>query len=318
MKLAIHCFSAVVKKKSLNLRMALQAKGVELLHPKQMASADGVIIYNIHQFSQSAVKLAQQHKKPILSLQEGMYATGWPKTLQGMTAECNQANTKKIMQFVWSRLEVSQYMKTGKKIELLKHFGNPEHDDLVGEPTIDRLALGIPPDAFVVAHVDQYAHPRGGPGKGQLKLMFNDIRRLVDLDKNIWVISCLHPKQQRKPSDRERCIVRPFSYPIFDILRLADLVVGVSSTELITAAILHKPIIQYDLSASPERWPFTKHGVAVRATTNAKLKEFTKLEMDKGLELPRELDYREEYHVDGNISQRVAKEVIRHFNGTRK
>jgi len=318
MKLVIDCFSTIVKKKSLNLRRALQAQGVELLPLSQINKADGVIVYNIHYFAQATIRLAHQYKKPVLSLQEGMYATGWEETIPGMTEECARANERNIMQFVWSKLEASQYIKTGKNPGLLKHFGNPEHDDLIGNPTIDRMALRIPNDAFVIVHIDQYAHPRGGPTKSDLKRMFHDIRSLTFLGDNVWVVSCLHPKQPRNPSKQERCIVRPFSYPIFDILRLADLVIGVSSTELITTAILHKPIIQYDVSNSPERWPFTKHGVAVRAITKTKLQDFTNLQMKKGLELPRDLDYREEYHIDGNIAKRVAQEVIRYFNGTRK
>ncbi len=316
MKLAIHCFSGIVRKKSVNLKRELITQGVIILPWKQVEEADGVIVYNIHQSAAPAIRTALSLKKPVLSLQEGMYALGWPATLPGMKKECQRANESGIMQFVWSNLDKSNYIETGKKPELLECHGNPEHDDLVRDSVITKTMLGMPEDAFVVVHIDQYAHPSGnGPSKKPLQYMFHHVRSLTLLNDRIWVITCLHPKQKRDrtPHSSGRCIIRPFSYPIFDILRLSDLVVTVSSTEGITAAILEKPIVEYDVSNSPSRWPFVEHGVALRATTVPKLQEVTNLTMAGSLEYPRSVNYRQEYHVDGQISKRLAKQIIGFF-----
>lgn len=316
MKLAIHCFSAIVRKKSVNLKRELITQGLVLLPWRRIKEADGAIVYNIHQSTAPAIRTARSLKKPFLSLQEGMYALGWQATLTSMKKECKRANELDIMQFVWSDLDKSNYITTGKKPELLQHYGNPEHDDLIRYQVVTKTMLGIPKDAFVIVHIDQYSHPSGnGPSRRQLKYMFEHVRNLAILDERIWVITCLHPKQKRDraPHATGRCIIRPFSYSIFDILRLSDLVVTVSSTEGITAAILEKPIVEYDISNSPSRWPFVEHGVAFRATLVSKLEELTKLTMAGSLEFPRSVNYRQEYHVDGQISKRVAEQIVRFF-----
>ena len=313
MKLVTHCFSAVVRKKHFNLKRALITEGVELLPWNRMHEAQGVVVYNIHHSVAETIGRSLQAGKKVLSLQEGMYAIGWPGSLQGMKKECERANASNIMQFVWSQLDRKNYIATGKDPHLLQHFGNPEHDDLLRDPTVTRHVLGIPQDAFVIVHIDQYAHPSGGPSKQQLHKMFQQVQSLVNLDQKVWAITCLHPKQRRRGMSHERVVTRPFSYPIFDILRLSNMVVTLSSTEGLTAAILDKPIIEYDISASPSRWPFVQHGVAVRAESEAKLRELTKLTMQGSLGLSKKVDYRKEYQVDGHASQRVAQKIKRHF-----
>jgi len=125
----------------------------------------------------------------------------------------------------------------------------------------------------------------------------------------------MHPQRSgnRQVITVKQNIIRPFHYPIFDILRLSDLIVTISSTEGITAAVLDKPIIEYDTSRSPERWPFVPHGVARRATTQRELINCVKDALSGKFKLKPKVNYREEYHVDGNCSERTAKAIIQHF-----
>jgi len=316
MKIALHTFSSVVRHKSVVLRSALRDLGTEILSWQERAQADGCVIYNIHSLVYSAIHQAAKLKKPLISLQEGMFAIGWSSTWPGMRAECKKANTHRIKQLVWSRFEQQNYVKMGRRPELVEHLGNPEYDLLIKEPETTRASYGIPEDAFLIVHIDQYAHRRGGPNKQEIDLMSAHIEKLVDLGKHVWCIRCLHPihSKHKQKTVAGRLIVRPFRYPIFDFLRMADLVITLSSTEGVTSAILNVPIIQYDLSGSKERWPFTQHGVAVRATTCSKLVELTKLAMDHKLPLQPTVNYKHEYHVDGKSAERVAQHIVRYFN----
>jgi UDP-N-acetylglucosamine 2-epimerase len=318
MKIALHTFSPVVRRKSLILRSSLRKAGAEVLTWEKRAEADGCLIYNIHSLVYSAITEAAKVKKPLVSLQEGLFAIGWSGTHRGMRQECEKANRNGIKQLVWSRFERKNYIQMGRQPELVEHYGNPEYDLLTKEPDTTRSTYGVPEDAFLILHIDQYAHPRGGPNKNQISQMTGQIERLTNIDKKVWCIRSLHPinSSRKIKKTNGRVIVRPFRYPIFDFIRMADLVVTLSSTEGITSAILGKPIIQYDLSGSKERWPFTEHGVAVRATTYPKLVELTKLTMEKGLNLQPKIDYRREYHVDGKAADRVANNIVRYFNAS--
>jgi hypothetical protein len=316
MKIALHTFSPVVQQKSVILRKALRSLNTEILPWRDRAQADGCVIYNIHNSVYSAIHQATKLKKPLVSLQEGMFAIGWPGTWPGMRAECQKANIHKIKQLVWSRFEQQNYITMGRKPEFVDHFGNPEHDLLLREPKITRAIYDIPEDAFLIVHIDQYAHRSGGPSKEHIDLMSAHIEKTVDFAKHVWCIRCLHPihSKQKQETVTGRLIVRPFHYPIFDFLRMADLVITLSSTEGITSAILDVPIIQYDLSGSKERWPFTQHGVAIRATTCSKLVELTKLAMEHKLPLRPTVNYKHEYQVDGKSAERVAQSIVRYFN----
>jgi len=316
-KVAVAHFSAVVRQKSTHIRHALRQRGVTILPWKELSQADGAIVYNIHGSSLGHIQRAYAMGKPILSLQEGMYALGWSGTLPGMRQECKRANNLNIMQFVWSRLDVENYVKTGKRKELLQHYGNPEHDQLLLPPNLTRKSLGIPEHAFVVTRIDQYAHPRGGPSWKDINEMTRHVCGLTKLDPRVWVIHCMHPKNRTHTNlttvGQERNLTRPFKYPIFDTLRLSDLIVTVSSTEGITAAILGKPIIQYDTSRSNERWPFSQHRVAKRAVSQRELINTTQQAIDGKLNLKPKVNYRQEYYVDGKCAERTAKAIIRYF-----
>jgi len=151
MKLAISHFSSVVRKKSTFIRLALEKQGVSVLPWKELPVADGAIIYNIHQSTLGHIHRAYALSKPIVSLQEGMYALGWKGSLSGMQEECIRANKFNIMQFVWSKFEAANYIATKKEKDLLQHHGNPEYDNLCGDPRITRKSLNIPDDAFVAS-----------------------------------------------------------------------------------------------------------------------------------------------------------------------
>lgn len=317
MKLAFNYFSAVTRKKSLVLRDALQKKGVELVSWKRLDEADGAIIYNIHSMVEKATVEALSKKKKILSLQEGMFARGWAATLSGMKQECVRANKRNIMHFVWSDLEIENYKKSGRDPKLMQCFGNPEHDLLLQTPKITRDHYGIPKDAVVVVHIDQYAHPKGGPNEDQMNHMGCQIKRLTN-NKNVWLIRCLHPKQKTllsQPKTKDRIIKRPFEYPIFDVLRMSDMVVSVSSTEAITAAILGKPLVIYDESKSPHRWPFVEHGVAKQADSYDELHSHLQDIINGSFSLSPKVNYLNKYQVDGKIADRVAENAIRYFKG---
>lgn len=317
MKLSVNIFAPIVHYKSKNILSSLESKGIEVLGWENRKQSDGVIIFNIHRAVQAAIRESHSLRKPILSLQEGMFPIGWKKTLPFMRSEAINANNKKVMQFVWSRFEQENYIQTGKSPNLIKHFGNPEHDDLFLEPKTTRKDLGIPKDAFVVLHIDQYAHPQTGPRENQLGKMRKHIQGLCKISDKVWHIRCVHPRVSSKQKFvvDGRSITKPFSYPIFDIIKLSDIVVTLSSTEGLTAAILGKPIIEYDISGYPERWPFVKHGVAVRANNKIELADFTRKALNGDLTLHPKVDYKKEYHVDGNITDRTANEIIKYFEG---
>lgn len=314
MKLTFYPFSNLVQKKSKVLLDCLKSSQVEILNWKHLKEADGVILHNIHGSVKQAINEAYFSKKKILSLQEGMYGIGWKETLSAMRAECQNANNKEIVQFVWSDFEVKNYIKTGKKKSLLEAVGNPEHDLLYSSPIITRKSYGIPSDAFVVAYIAQYKHPAAGASELQLSHMERSIERLGALNDKIWTITMLHPKKSFKNEVKikERHIIRPFSYPIFDVLRFSDLVISLSSTEMITAAILGKPIIEYDISNTPSRFPFVEHEVAVRANSDEELNEYVELFM-RGKKL-NGLNYKEAYKADGNSVKRVANSILEFFN----
>lgn len=317
MKIAVHHFSRCVAKKSNFVKNALAAKGISVLPWADVSQSDGAIVFNIHGPARRGIRVAQKHRKKILSIQEGMFAMGWQGTVNGMRSECRMANEQKIMHFVWSKLDYDEYASAGRDKKLMRCLGNPEHDALFLPVKTTRESIGIPEDAFVIVYLEQYAHPRGGPKKQHVEQMIRDVQKLTELDKRVWVIRCLHPRHSKGNEIRykDRILIRPFIYPIFDILKLSDIVITVSSTEGITAAILEKPIIQYDISRSPERWPFTKHGVAKRAKTRELLIEYTHLAMANKFALPRHVNYRQHYLIDGNCSERVADRAISYFRG---
>lgn len=263
------------------------------------------------------IKTAVKAGKKVISLQEGLYAGGtWKKTLPSMKQECRTANELKVMQVVWSKFERKNYISTSKDPGLIIDLGNPEYDDLL-LPSVSRASMGIPDDAFVITHICQYAHKAGGPNKEQLEQMTKDIKRLVELNDRIWTITCLHPQYPKKIklTIEGRNIIRPFQYPIFNVLKNSDLIINLSSTEGITAAILKKNMIEYDISNSPSRWPFVAHGVAVRATSRDVLHGLVINFMQDKIKLNRIIDYKNSYHVDGFASERIAKFIIGYFFG---
>ena len=311
----MHCFSKVVELKSRNIRKALESKGVEIVPWSEMESSDGGIIYNIHGSVERQLKDANKIGKKLISLQEGMYAVNWKKTLPGMKDECRRANSLKVHQIVWSQLDLQNYIFTGKDLKLIEALGNPEYDDFQKEPKFTRKDYGIPDDAVVVCHLCQYEHPNGGPTNEQFNFMIKDIKNLKKLDSNIYVIHCLHPNQ-RVPlmyQKEERVIVRPFEYPVADIIRFSDVVITVSSTEAITAAVLKKPLILYDISQSPERWPFSAHGVGLKIVNEKELQLAMKSILDKTYSVNSYVDYSKAYLVDGNTSNKIADRIIKYF-----
>lgn len=312
-KISIHTFSPVVNKKNQRISQALKKLKANIIPWNRLENSDGCLIYNIHGSVSGPIIQASKANKPIISLQEGMFAIGWKSTLSAMRKECERANKYNITQFVWSKFERENYIKMGRKPELVKCFGNPEHDLLTLPPKITKSNYNLPEDAFVILHIDQYAHPRGGPNKKDIDLMCSQIERLTSLDKRIWCIRSLHPIRSKGMDKKSsgRVIVRPFTYPIFDFVRMADLVITLSSTEGLTSAILNKHIIQYDISNSKERWPFVEHGVAVRATSYSKLIELTQLALDDKLKIEPNFDYKMIYQVDGNATKRVAENIIK-------
>jgi UDP-N-acetylglucosamine 2-epimerase len=314
MKIAIHSFSPVVRQKSNILKKELK-KHSNILPWKNLENSDGCILYNIHGSVSNAIQEASRHKKSIISLQEGMFAIGWESTLSAMRKECERADKHNITQFVWSKFEYENYVKMGRNPELVKYFGNPEYDRLLNPPKFTRENYNIPADAFLILHIDQYAHPRGGPNKNEIELMCSQIENLTKINKDIWCIRSLHPIRSKGKSKevKDKIIVRPFTYPIFDFIKMADLVITLSSTEGLTASILDKPIIQYDISSSKERWPFVEHGVAMRATSQPKLVELTKLAMEGKLNLNPKFNYKNIYKVDGKATKRVVENIINHF-----
>lgn len=316
MKLALDCFSNVVKSKSKNLRIALENEGVKVADWNEISSCDGGIIYNIHSSVTKRIQEANRIGKRLISLQEGMYAINWPKTLPGMKDECNRANLLKIHQLVWSPLEVDNYLYTGKEKGLLEAVGNPEHDDLLKEPNFTRASYNIPEDAYVICHLCQYAHPHGGPTSDQLNLMIDHIKKLKLINDKVYIIHCLHPNQRipLRYQHEPRVIPRVYAYPTFDVIRFSDLVITVSSTEAITAAILEKPLILYDISTSPERWPFSSHGVGLHINNEKDLVYKVKSFVSGDFKMPKGyVDYKQIYGVDGNSSSRVADKVINYF-----
>lgn len=319
MKIAIHHFSPLVRLKGKFISDSLIAKGVDVLPWKELRSADAAIVFNIHQFVKEPMQEALKNKKPIISLQEGMFAIGWNKTVKGMQKECNNATLHNVLQVVWSKFEKANYIKLGRKAEMVQAIGNPEHDALFYDLKTTRESLGIPTDAFVISHIEQYAHPRGGPNAEQLADMDSQIRRLTKIGGKVWCIKCTHPKfaKRQRPQSMPRSIIRPFQYPIFDVIRISDLVITLSSTEGLTAAILDKPLIEYDTSNSPSRWPFVTHGVAKRATTYEELLELTLLTMSGKFHLAKHEDYNKAYRVDGQSANRVADLIMGHINASR-
>jgi hypothetical protein len=308
MRIGINYFSHVVKHKAQNLVAALESKGVELVSCDEDAA--GYITYNIHPIGLKGVAKAIADRKKIISIQEAMYAIGWPGTVAGMRKECENANALNIQQVVWSHFETQNYIRTGRHSDKIVHLGNPEHD--FSPQKVTRESLGIADEDFVIAYIGQYEHPRGGPTQEQLDLMQQQVQKLKKLGAKILI--CPHPKNKTKLVKEKDVFIRPFHYPIFDNLRMADLIVTLSSTEGITAAIFGKPIIEFDISNSPERWPFVYHGVAVRATNKLELVAHTKKFMAGGKLAPT-VSYKEAYHIDGNISNKVADYIIGYFEG---
>ncbi len=316
MKISPYFFSAVVRCKAKPLLESLKSKNVKIIPWKNMSDADGVLVWNIHSSAYPAIRTASNRKIPIISLQEGLYALGWKATVPAMRKECVRANTMNIHQVVWSRFERENYITTGRKPDMIVNMGNPEHDLLFNPLRETRSTFGIPEHAFVVVYLAQYAHPRGGPNEQELKQMAQYVMDLISVHSRVWVIHCLHPKQSRKVkmTQEGRRIIRPFRFPVFDIIRMSDLVVTLSSTEAITASILKKPIIEYDISNSNPRWPFSQHGVSIRANNQKDLKKYVNAALEKKLQLPRNIDYAKEYQADGNSSNRVADYIIQHFS----